>query len=34
MGPTRVLYLLGAGAVAPGGWEAGATEEEPTEALP
>ena len=34
MGPTQVWYLLGAGAVAPGGWEVGAAEEEATAALP
>ena len=34
MGPTRVWYLLGAGAAAPGGWETGAAEEEPTAVLP
>ena len=34
VGPTRVWYLLGAGAARRGGWEAGAAEEETTATLP
>ena len=34
MGLTLMWYLLGAVAVVPGGWEAGAVEEEPTAELP
>ena len=35
VGPTRVWYLLGAGAgaAAPGGWNVGAAKEEPTGGL-
>ena len=34
VGPTLVWYLLRAGAIVLGGWEAGATEEESTTGLP
>ena len=34
VGPTRVWYLLGAGAAAPGSWEAAAVEAEPMTRLP